>query len=74
MLFRSLPGSQVDVKPIKDINHLVEQKLSFKVIKIDKERGNIVISRKAFLEESLKKNMKDSKKSLKEGNSTEGII
>ena len=69
-----LPGSQVDIKPVKDINHLVGQKLSFKVLKIDKERGNIVISRRAYLEESLKKNIKDSKKSLKEGNSTEGII
>ena len=69
-----LPGSQVDVKPIKDINHLVEQKLSFKVIKIDKERGNIVISRKAYLEENLKLNIKDSKKNLKEGKSVEGII
>ena len=69
-----LPGSQVDIKPIKDINHLVGQKLSFKVLKIDKERGNIVISRKAFLEESLKKNIKDPKKSFKEGNSVEGII
>ena len=69
-----LPGSQVDIKPIKDINHLIGQKLSFKVLKIDKERGNIVISRKAFLEESLRKNIKDPKKSLKEGNSIEGII
>jgi len=69
-----LPGSQVDIKPIKDINHLVGQKLSFKVLKIDKERGNIVISRKAYLEESLKKNIKDPKKSFKEGNSIEGII
>jgi len=69
-----LPGSQVDIKPIKDINHLVEQKLSFKVLKIDKDRGNIVISRKAFLEENFKKDIKDSKKSLKEGNSVEGII
>ena len=69
-----LPGSQVDIKPVKDINHLVGQKLSFKVLKIDKERGNIVISRRAYLEESLKKNIKGSKKSLKEGNSVEGII
>ena len=69
-----LPGSQVDVKPIKDINHLVEQKLSFKVIKIDKERGNIVISRKAYLEEHLKQDIKDSKKNLKEGKSVMGII
>ena len=69
-----LPGSQVDVKPIKDINHLVEQKLSYKVIKIDKERGNIVISRKAYLEEHLKQDIKDSKKNLKEGKSVMGII
>ena len=69
-----LPGSQVDIKPIKDINHLVDQKLSFKVLKIDKERGNIVISRKAFLEENFKQNIKDAKKVFKEGNSIEGII
>jgi len=69
-----LPGSQVDIKPIKDINHLIEQKLSFKVLKIDKERGNIVISRKAVLEENFKKNIKDVKKNLKEGNTVEGII
>ena len=69
-----LPGSQVDIKPIKDINHLVEQKLSFKVLKIDRERGNIVISRKSFLEENFKKDIKDIKKEFKEGGSAEGII
>ena len=69
-----LPGSQVDVKPVKDISHLVGQKLSFKVLKIDKERGNIVISRKAFLEESLKENIKESKKNFKEGKEVEGIV
>ena len=69
-----LPGSQVDIKPIKDINHLVGQELSFKVIKIDRERGNVVISRKSFLEESFKKNKKEAKKSFKEGNIVEGII
>ena len=69
-----LPGSQVDVKPVKDISHLVGQKLSFKVLKIDKERGNIVISRKAFLEENLSKNIKESKKNFKEGGVIEGIV
>ena len=69
-----LPGSQVDIKPVKDITHLVGQKLAFKVLKIDKERGNIVISRKAFLEESLKKNIKESKKNFEEGNVIEGIV
>ena len=69
-----LPGSQVDIKPIKDINHLVEQKLSFKVLKIDRERGNIVISRKVFLEDNNVNNIKEAKKNFKEGNSVEGII
>ena len=69
-----LPGSQVDVKPVKDINHLVEQLLTFKVIKIDKDRGNIVISRKAYLEENLKKGINNSKKEFKEGNKVEGIV
>ena len=69
-----LPGSQVDVKPVKDINHLVEQELTFKVLKIDKERGNIVISRKAYLEENLKKGINNAKKEFKEGNAVEGIV
>ena len=69
-----LPGSQVDMKPVKDISHLIEQKLSFKVLKIDRERGNIVISRKAFLEENFKENIADNKNNLKDGKSVEGII
>ena len=69
-----LPGRQVDMKPVKDISHLIEQKLSFKVLKIDRERGNIVISRKAFLEENFKENIADNKNNLKDGKSVEGII
>ena len=69
-----LPGSQVDIKPVKDINHLVDQKLTFRVLKIDKDRGNIVISRKAFLEETSGKDQKLGKKNFKEGESIEGII
>ena len=69
-----LPGSQVDIKPVKDINHLVDQKLTFRVLKIDKDRGNIVISRKAFLEETSGKDQKLGKKNFKEGDSIEGII
>ena len=69
-----LPGSQVDIKPTKDIGHLVDQKLTFKVLKVDKERGNIVISRKVFLEESSNKSTKGSKNDFKEGKTVEGII
>ena len=69
-----LPGSQVDIKPTKDIGHLVDQKLTFKVLKVDKERGNIVISRKVFLEESSNVSKKGSKNVFKEGKTVEGII
>ena len=69
-----LPGTQVDIKPVKDINHLIDQKLTFKVLKIDKERGNIVISRKTFLEESFEKNFKKGEKGFKEGQTIEGVI
>ena len=62
------------MKPVKDISHLIEQKLSFKVLKIDRERGNIVIYRKAFLEENFKENIADNKNNLKDGKSVEGII
>jgi len=68
-----LPGSQVDIKSVKDINHLLDVKQSFKVLKIDRERGNIVISRKAFLESSFKKNSNIAK-DFKEGKTVEGII
>ena len=69
-----LPGSQVDIKPVKDINHLLEVTQSFKVIKIDRERGNVVISRKAFLEGSGGKSKINLKKEFKEGKIVEGII
>ena len=69
-----LPGSQVDIKPVKDINHLLDVKQSFKVIKVDKDRGNIVVSRKAFLEGTLGKTSNYMEKDFKEGKNVEGII
>jgi len=69
-----LPGSQVDVKPVKDINHLIGVPQSFKVIKIDRDRGNIVISRKSFLEEGLGKSRANLEKDFKEGKVVEGVI
>ena len=69
-----LPGSQVDIKPVKDINHLLDVKQSFKIIKVDRDRGNIVVSRKAFLEASLGKTSNYMEKDFKEGKNVEGII
>ena len=69
-----LPGSQVDIRPINDISHLLVVKQSFKILKIDKERGNIVISRKAFLESKLGKTKSYREKDFQEGKIVEGII
>ena len=69
-----LPGSQVDIKPVKDINHLLDVKQSFKIIKVDRDRGNIVVSRKAFLEASHGKTSNYMEKDFKEGKNVEGII
>jgi len=69
-----LPGSQVDIKPVKDINHLIGVPQSFKVLKIDRDRGNIVISRKSFLEENLGKSKANLEKDFKEGKIVDGVI
>lgn len=47
-----LPGSQVDVRPIKDISPLIDVMQPFKILKMDESQGNVVVSRKAILEES----------------------
>jgi len=69
-----LPGSQVDIKPVKDINHLLDVKQSFKIIKVDRDRGNIVVSRRAFLEARHGKTSNYMEKDFKEGKNVEGII
>ena len=45
-----LPGSQVDLRPVRNLESVVSQKLKFKIIKFNKRRGNIVLSRRALLE------------------------
>jgi len=64
-----LPGSQVDLKPQKNINHLMKEPLTFKIVKCDKIRGNIVVSRRAVLE-----NIKNSSKEEVLGKFNEGDI
>ena len=50
-----LPGSQVDLRPVRNLEQLVGQKLKFKIIKFNKRRGNIVLSRRALLETERKR-------------------
>ncbi len=69
-----LPGSQVDLKPQKNINHLMKEPLKFMIVKCDKIRGNIVVSRRAVLE-NIKNASKDEVLSkFNEGDIVEGTV
>ena len=69
-----LPGSQVDLHPIRDLASLIGQIFKFKVLKFNKRRGNIVLSRRALLEKEREALRKETVQSLKEGQIVEGII
>ena len=69
-----LPGSQVDVRPIKDISPLMNIVQPFQVLKMDRHRGNIIVSRRAILEESLTSEREEVLSKIKEGDTLEGII
>ncbi len=69
-----LPGSQVDLHPIRNLDSLRGQELRMRVIKVNKRRGNIVLSRKAVLEEEYYKLKEETLKSLEEGKIVSGVV
>lgn len=69
-----LPGSLVDIRPVKDMSPYVGKEVEFKIIKLDKKRNNIVISRRAVLEETLGEEREALISSLKEGAVVNGIV
>ncbi|OUX45117.1 30S ribosomal protein S1 [bacterium TMED277] len=69
-----LPGSQVDVRPIKDTVPLMNVPQPFQVLKMDRKRGNIVVSRRAVLEESRAEQRAELVGNLAEGNTVEGVV
>jgi small subunit ribosomal protein S1 len=69
-----LPGSQVDIRPIRDIGPLMGQSQPFQILKMDKARGNIVVSRRAILEEARAEQRKEIITNLKEGQKLEGVV
>ncbi len=69
-----LPGSQVDLRPIRNIEKLIGQKLKFKVIKFNKKRGNIVLSRRALLEKERETLKSKTLERLQEGVVLDGIV
>lgn len=69
-----LPGSQVDVRPVKDISPLIGIKQPFQILKMDRKRGNIVVSRRAILEESRSVERDEVLSSMGEGQVVEGLV
>lgn len=69
-----LPGSLVDVRPIRDTTHLEGKELEFKIIKLDQKRNNVVVSRKAVMEAENSAEREELLNKLEEGIEVEGIV
>ncbi|MEO9136645.1 MAG: 30S ribosomal protein S1 [Casimicrobiaceae bacterium] len=69
-----LPGSLVDIRPVKDTSPFENKQLDFKVIKLDRKRNNVVVSRRAVLEESLGEEREKLLSTLSEGATVKGIV
>jgi len=69
-----LPGSQIDLKPVRNLDALIGQRLKFKVIKFNRKRNNIVLSRRVLLDEERKQLRGETLKNIKEGDIVEGTV
>ena len=69
-----LPGSQVDVRPVRDAGPLMGMKQPFQILKMDRRRGNIVVSRRAILEESRAEQRAEVIGNLTEGQAVDGVV
>ncbi|MCS6876815.1 MAG: 30S ribosomal protein S1 [Geminicoccaceae bacterium] len=69
-----LPGSQVDIRPVRDIGPLLNKPEPFMILKMDRRRGNIVVSRRAVLEESRAEQRSELLANLREGQVLEGVV
>lgn len=69
-----LPGSQIDVRPVKDLDKFVGQTMDFNVLKYDRKRNNVVLSRRSIVALEREAEKKDILKSIQEGNVVEGVI
>ncbi len=69
-----LPGSQIDLTPVRDLDALVGKSYPFKIIKINHRRGNVVISRRALLEETRDKRRQSTLATLEEGQQIQGTV
>jgi small subunit ribosomal protein S1 len=69
-----LPGSQVDLRPVRNLDSLIGQDFDFKILKFNKKRSNIVLSRRVLLEEERESKKAETLKILEEGQVMEGVV
>ena len=69
-----LPGSQVDIRPVRDVGPLMGSPQPFQILKMDRARGNIVVSRRAVLEETRAEQRSELIQGLKEGMILDGVV
>ena len=69
-----LPGSQIDVRPVRNLDQMRGQELRMRVIKVNKKRGNIVLSRKVLIEEENAEKKKETLATLAEGKVMQGVV
>jgi small subunit ribosomal protein S1 len=69
-----LPGSQIDLRPVRNLDRLLGEKLQMRIIKLNKRRGNIVLSRRVLLEEDRQRAKEKTLASLAEGQVVEGVV
>ncbi len=69
-----LPGSQVDIRPVRDLDRYVGQSFLFNVLKYDRKRNNVVLSRRTILEKEREAEKHDTLKNIEEGKIVEGVI
>ncbi|MBE90043.1 MAG: 30S ribosomal protein S1 [Rhodospirillaceae bacterium] len=69
-----LPGSQVDIRPVRDVGPLMGNSQPFQILKMDRSRGNIVVSRRAVLEESRAEQRSELIENLEEGQVLKGVV
>lgn len=69
-----LPGSQVDLRPIRDLDKFIGKTMLFSVLKYDRRRSNIVLSRRAILEQERESEKKNTLENIEEGKIVEGVV
>jgi small subunit ribosomal protein S1 len=69
-----LPGSQVDIRPVRDVGPLMNKPQPFQILKMDRRRGNIVVSRRTVLEETRAEQRRNWSQNLEEGQVIDGVV